>query len=313
MIKCFLSYTLLVLFCAGQVLADVTYEETYRILMFDGRGPQARVPSIEPPVFDIPASLYSPSFDHAKTTTFKVYIKGNKMARLGDDTSSIFDLDAQTVTTLLNRIHRYTVESFAEAQRHSDEMMRRWLSGQKTGTYTANAQRTGHTRVLDGQTAEEYRIIGIGHIQGRNRVAGSSVYWVVAENPSDGMAEFRAKWAQRCSLPFPSALFAADADTTVMAAMTRAAVHLGGYPVRWIVETRPPVEADNGIEPTAYGAEWPTLSQAPVTVFTGIVDSLAAIVAAESAVSNFAAEAVSDDVFVVPAGFTLKKGLGYLP
>ena len=83
------------------LLAGVTYDQTIRTGSLDGsRLLQSRVPSIDPPVFDITSRLYAPPLDGAPTDSFRILLEGDRLVRIGKDVSTIFDLKARTVTFL---------------------------------------------------------------------------------------------------------------------------------------------------------------------------------------------------------------------
>lgn len=304
--KNFLSYVLLGLYCAGSLVADVTYEETYRTVSFQDRGPRARVEGVEPAVFDMPAALYSPSFEHAKGNTIRVYIKGAKMGRIGSETSEIYDLDAQTLTTIFHKTHRYTVVPM-------DKVKQARFGNRDGETYTAVVQKTGETKTVDGgQTAEKYLILGIGHLHGRNRVAGTAIYWLVGQNSPAESTAFQAKWAERCKLPYPSADGLVGVGMPVTDAMEAAARGLEGrLLVASVVEIRPSVEiermsrmnGDRSGNGFAADEQKITPGVAPTTQVISVLDE---IYATQAEASGFSTAAVDDEVFAVPAGYKRK-------
>src|ERR1017187_8238705 len=81
------------------LFAGVTYDQTVRRGSFDGALPlQSRVPSLDPPVFDIPVTMYAPPLESARPETFKIVLQGDRLVRIGKDDSTIFDLQARTIT-----------------------------------------------------------------------------------------------------------------------------------------------------------------------------------------------------------------------
>src|SRR6478609_5711040 len=56
---------------------------------------------------------------------YEVYVKGNKMARLGGMISTIYDLDAGTVTTINNTKQTYTTMTFDEMREQIAQMQQR--------------------------------------------------------------------------------------------------------------------------------------------------------------------------------------------
>jgi hypothetical protein len=298
---------LLTLTLAVSLFADVSYNETDRYGSFIARGPLQRVPSIDPPVFDIPARSDATSLDHATTIEYKVFIKGNKFVRTGKDVSTIFDLDAGTITTLRRKSHTYTMETFDSAGKRFQEMYARWFAPQTTETYSAKVERTGQTKVLEGQTAEEFTVIAIGRFHGRNRVAGRSVYWIVPKAPSEQAAQFQMQWAQKSRLPFPGVELTGPG---AFGAMAEAASKLDGYTVRRVTESRPVANAGKAIDSASYDASKPAISQETITGFYSIFDSAWV---SQIELSGFSSDLIADDVFTVPAGYKLKKGAAYFP
>jgi len=53
---------------------------------------------------------------------YDVYVKGNKMARLGGVISTIYDLDAGTITTINNTKQTYTTMTFDEMREQIERM-----------------------------------------------------------------------------------------------------------------------------------------------------------------------------------------------
>jgi hypothetical protein len=81
------------------LFGGVTYDQTVRRGSFDGALPlQSRVPSLDPPVFDIPVTMYAPPLESARPETFKIILQGDRLVRIGKDDSTIFDLQARTIT-----------------------------------------------------------------------------------------------------------------------------------------------------------------------------------------------------------------------
>lgn len=310
-IPALLRVVLLSLPLTATLLAGVTYDQTVRTRTLDGSQLlQSRVPSIDPPVFDITSRLYAPPLDGAPTDSFRILVEGDRLVRVGRDVSTIFDLKARTVTVVQPNARTYSVETLDEAQQRLRGMLKDWwssLSG--SGKYTTEVQKTGETRQIQGQTAEEYRVIGITLYHGKRVVAGTSVYWMVPNPPSDELAAFQLRWSQECALPFPGMPPAAG-DPTAFGAMARAASKLTGYPILYVVESRPFPGTQRFAAAPSYDASHNTLPEIQPTYWDPI--SLK-IDVTETAFSGFAAGAVDPSVFAVPAAYKKKKSRGYLP
>jgi hypothetical protein len=144
------------------LFAGVTYNQTVRRGSFDGAlPPRSRVPSLAPPVFDIPVTMYAPPLESARPETFKIVVQGDRLVRIGEDDSTIFDLQARTITIVRPKRHLYSIETMDEAQKRIAALFHRWNS-RSAPQYAATIQETGQTRQIEGQTAEEYRLIAIG-------------------------------------------------------------------------------------------------------------------------------------------------------
>ena len=94
--------------------------------------------------------------DHTST----VYLKGNKMAHIGPDASTIIDLDAGTLTTIDNQHRSYTTMTFDEMNQRMKEaqekMSRHGGNGGADIHFDVKVDDTGKTKTIDGKTAKEY-------------------------------------------------------------------------------------------------------------------------------------------------------------
>lgn len=143
------------------LFGGVTYDQTVRRGSFDGALPlQSRVPSLDPPVFDIPVNMYAPPLESARPETFKIVLQEGRLVRIGKDDSTIFDLQARTITIMQPKTHSYSIEGLDEAQKRVSALFRNWASWQAP-QYEAAIQKTGQTKQIEGQTAEEYRLIAL--------------------------------------------------------------------------------------------------------------------------------------------------------
>jgi hypothetical protein len=279
------------------LFAGVTYDQTVRRGSFEGALPvQSRIPSLDPPVFDIPLTMYAPPLESARPETFKIVLQGDRLVRIGKDDSTILDLEARTITIVRPRSHSYSIETMDEAQKRVSALFHRWNSW-PAPQYAAAIQKTGQTRQIEGQTAEEYRLIAISVRQ--RRVGGSSIYWIVPKSPSDELAAFQARWSRECGLAFPGMpTTPTRGDTSVFGVMAQAASTLPGYRVLYIVESRP-LPGSERLEVQALQASVPA--------------DLTNIIVSETAFSGFVDGAVDPLVFAVPAGYKKTKSLRYMP
>jgi hypothetical protein len=310
-IPALLRVVLLSLALALTLLAGVTYDQTVRTGTLDGSQLlKSRVPSIDLPVFDISPILYAPPLGRAPTDSFRILVEGDRLVRIGKDVSTIFDLKTRTVSVVQLKGHAYSVETLDEAQQRLGEMLRGWRPPiGTTGKFTTDVQKTGQTRQMQGQTAEEYRIIAIGLRMGKSVVAGSSIYWMLPKPPSDELAAFQLRWSRECDLPFPG--MPPTGDPSVFGAMARAASKLTGYPILYVVESRP--MAYPGLEKINAAPEYNASRNALPDMQTAYWDSSTNVNVTEMAFSGFVAGAVDPSAFAVPAGYKKKKSRGYLP
>jgi hypothetical protein len=164
---------------------------------------------------------------------------------------------------------------------------------------------------MQGQTAEEYRVIAITLYQGRRVVAGSSIYWMVPKPPLDELAAFKLRWSRECDLPFPG-MPPAGGDPSVFGAMAGAASKLTGYPILYVVESRPMLFP--GLERINAAPEYNASGNALPDMQPTYWDSSSTkIDVTETAFSGFVSGAVDPSAFAVPAGYKKKKSSGYLP
>ena len=292
------------------VLAGVTYDQTVRTGTLDGSQLlQSRVPSIDPPVFDITSRLYAPLLDGAPTDSFRILVEGDRLVRIGRDVTTIFDLKARTVSVVNPNARTYSVETLDDAQQRLRGMLKDWWSSLGgSGKYTTQVQKAGETRQIQGQTAEEYRVIGITLYHGKRVVAGSSIYWMVPKPPSDEFAAFQLRWSRECGLPFPG-MPPAGGDRSVFGAMAGAASKLTGYPILYVVESRPFPGTQRFAAAPSYDASRNSLPEIQPTYWDPI--SLT-IDVTETAFSGFVAGAVDPSALAVPAGYKKKKSRGYV-
>jgi len=291
------------------LFAGVTYDETVRTGSLDASTlVQSRVPSVDPPLFDIPLELYAPRLDGSPTIHYRILLEGDRLARIGKEETTVFDLTAHTMTVVHRKAHTYSVETLDEARERLQAMLKRWSSFPNiTGVYATVVQKTGRRRQMGDQTAEEYRVIAIGPSPGRRRVAASSIYWMAPKSPFDELALFQLKWSRECDLPFPGMV---PTDDSAFGVMASAAAKLPGYPMIYVVVDRPVP----GAERTARRELDVPASRVPQS--PGSLDEMAAgillqIHVTETAFSDFVVGDVAPTVFAVPAGYKKKKPSGY--
>ncbi len=129
--------------------------------------------------------------------TYAVYVKGNKMARIGSLTSNITDLDAGTMTNINHSKKTYTVTTFEEMKQMQAQMQTRMKSGDTNLDFDIKVDKTGNTKKIDGQTATEYLMTmtakDAGSSDGMKVV--SHVWMVPSEPGADEVRAFQKKMA----------------------------------------------------------------------------------------------------------------------
>jgi hypothetical protein len=303
---------LLTLPLALPLLAGVTYDQSVRTgeLFAGSMLLKSRVPSIEPPVFDIPPALYAPPLKGVRPIGSRMLVEGDRLVQIRKDASTIFDLKARTVTVVEHRTRSYSVEALDQVE----QRVRAWLAMEPSSLRpvgcAADVLKTGRTRQIQGQTAEEYRIVVIGVLWGRRVVGGSSIYWMVPNPPSDELAAFELRWSRECSLPFPGMPPpSTSGDNSVSGVMADAASKLPGYPILYVVESRP-----IAFDPTRGPDRPPYDVSEERNAYLDFGRLLMPKVGVrETAFSGFVAGAVDPSVFTVPAGYKQKRSLRYVP
>jgi hypothetical protein len=219
------------------VLADVIYDQSFgsSVGRYDVEPSLLQVPSPPPTVFDSP--LYSPApFDPANTQVFKVYVKSNKMARIGSLTSTIYDLDAGTVTAIDHEKCTYVVTGLAAMQRHIDKS--------RNGNAGVNIQiaDTGRTMNIDGETATEYLITARTGSTEESEAVAHAVYWNVQKLQSEELAAFLKRCLNKYGRKYPA--LCSLTESTGFGTVGRVAAGLDG-------------SEDHGIEDAGTRTWWP--------------------------------------------------------
>lgn len=132
---------------AGCAFADVSYDQTMKFA--GGTMIESMKRMAASPAFRKRGGALGAAF---QDQTFKVYLKGNKMARIGPATSVIMDLDAGTMVVLDNREHTYSRQTFEDLRERVQEAQER-MGG--SFEFDVKVDRTGHTRTIEGKEASE--------------------------------------------------------------------------------------------------------------------------------------------------------------
>ena len=222
--------------------------------------------------------------------TYDVFVKGNKMARWGKLTSTIYDLDAGTITTLDNTKQTYSTSTFEEMQQHMEQAQQRMNRGQ-TGDlqFDVKVVNTGQTRVVNGETAKEMLLtMTAKQASAQGQMVVTMHAWMVPYTPgSKELIEFQKKLSAKYAFAF-SAMGPgmASAGKGMSAAMQEAAKQ-DGYPAL----------TDTAVTGVA----------APGPMGDKDSDPNAPLIKMQGESSNFKEAAVDDTKFAIPAGFKEEK------
>lgn len=290
------------------VLAGVTYDESFgtSIGRNDIEPSPLGLPVAPPTVFN--SAFYSPTpFDPAKTQSFKVYVKGNRLARVGSLTSTIYDLDAGTVMVIDHEKRRYAVMAVAA--------MQRWLErgrGPGAATYITISG-TGRTMKIGDQKASEYLLTVRTRSDTQSEVLAHAVYWNVEKLPSDELAAFQKRCLDKYGRQYPAVCSLTESKG--FGILSRNDAGLDGYPVLKIIEWRMPVPApfDTDASPAEiYPADSPGFgNQSAAITHTRVrqPSSFARIVRTETQISNFVEGPIDDANFAIPKGYKPQKNV----
>ena len=223
--------------------------------------------------------------------TFAVYVKGNKMARIGTNTSTITDLDAGTITNINNLRKTYTVISFDEMK----QMQGRMRGGDTNVDFNVKVDKTGKTKEIDGQTATEYVISMTAKDSGsEGGMKINSHVWLIPSEP--GAVEVRAFYKK-------------------MATQNKSALGGGGGPMmsgasQGLAAAAAQLAAMDGVAvETHMEMSGISMPMGPMAQGAGDPNAPALIMATQN--SSYATGAVDDSKFAIPAGYKkTERGMG---
>lgn len=218
--------------------------------------------------------------------TYTVYVKGNKMARVSEATTTIMDYDAGSITNIDHVRRTYSVITF-DQMKQMQERLQQITHSQSSGEFDVNISKTGKTKLIDGQTASETIITATSKAGGTAKF--KSDVWTVSSVPgADELHAFHVKVAAASADAFGGAGMMGGAGQA-MAAAGREALRLGAVPV----ETETQIF---GVAAMPMGGE---------------PDPDAVAIDMTSTQSGWATGAVDDSHFAVPAGYTKQdRGMG---
>jgi hypothetical protein len=266
------------------LMADVTYQQTTKFLggsLVDMMKKMASMPMI--------GSRMKTAFQDQDRT---VYVKGNKMASIGTATSTLFDLDAGTITNINNERQTYSTETFEEMRAQMEQMQQR-MNKQSGGDiqFDTKVEKTGQTRMLEGQTANETVLTMTAK---QATAAGQMVVklheWLVPPTPaSREVAEFYHRFGEKAAFAMGgvSSPMLGQAAKGLAAAM-KESFQQDGYPALTVTEVS--------------GVSAPMGPMAQENA-----DPNAPMIQTETATSHIVTGPVDDAKFSIPAGYKEEK------
>ena len=269
---------------AACLLADVTYDQTVKFTggsMVDLMHQMASNP--------IMGRLGGSNLKNAlQDQTYSVYVKGNKMARIGQLNSTIYDLDAGTITLINNEKRTYTRQTFEEMHARMEEMQRRMSHRQGSDiSFDAKVEKTGQTRNIGGQETSEVVFTLTAKGEGSGGQSGQMVVkdhaWIAPVTATtQELIDFGKKLSEKYAYASAGFIPALGAANNGLADAMKEALSQGGYPVLSEIEVS--------------GVASPMMR-------SGNSDPTAPFMQMESQSSNFGQGPVDDSKFAVPAGY----------
>lgn len=171
--------------------ADVSYQETMKLTGGSMMG-----------MVKMAGMFSSQAKQLTAPTTSTVMIHGGQMVTSNPHSTSIIDLDQQTITEIDHDKHTYSVVTFQQMQQAMTDAAAKMnkskgsqpAAGDPQMKFTAHVTNTGATREIDGQTAKEALLTIVmtptsNDPNMKGGMAATSEMWLVKEEP--GMAELR--------------------------------------------------------------------------------------------------------------------------
>ena len=219
---------------------------------------------------------------------FTVYVKGPKMARIGNSLSLIYDLDAGTITTINHYEHIYSVMTVEEMRQQAQRLQQRAYRGQITDAdFDVKLDKSGHTRNIDGKTAHETLMTLTAKSGGPNgqMVVKADAWLVPLEPATREVIDYANRLSAKFSETFSGSPMLGAASAGIVATMKEAA-KLDGYSVLTDIEVS--------------GVSSPLLS----AMGSANNDANAPVIQMQVASSKFIAGPVDDAKFTPPPGYT---------
>jgi hypothetical protein len=195
-----------------------------------------------------------------------VLIKGNRMATLGKENSTIIDLDKESITEINLSKKTYSVMTFAQMRQAMDDAMARAQAQQKKqkaapkgnpnieAKFKVSAKATGKTKSVQGLSAKEMVITM--DLEGTDKDTGNSGSmtvindaWMATVPGYDQVKAFHQKMAQKMAREFqPELSRMAMSDPRMMQGMAESAKELSkvaGVPVETVMKMGTGITVDS--------------------------------------------------------------------
>ena len=195
-----------------------------------------------------------------------VLIKGNRMATLGKDNSTIIDLDKETITEINLAKKSYSVITFAQMRQAMDEAVAKAQAQQQKraakdepkanaeAKFKVSAKATGKTKSVEGLTARQMVITM--DLEATDKDSGNSGSMTVIDDAwmanvpgYEQVKAFRQKMAQKMAREFqPELSRMAMADPRMMQGLSESAKELSkvsGVPVETVMKMGTGITVDS--------------------------------------------------------------------
>lgn len=290
--KLFVRLGAVMVLAAGLLPADVSFQQTTKFLggtLIDMMQKMASMPMMGRMMGGQQAAFQDQHYD--------VYLKGNKMARWGKLNSTIYDLDAGTITTINNAKQTYSATTFEEMQQRMEKMQERMNKGQQGDMeFDIKVSSTGQTQVIDGATAKETLIVMTAkQASAQGQMVVTTHAWLVPNKPEyKEIGEFQKKLAAKYAYAFSGGGMGMAQTGKAMSEAMNQTMKQDGYPVLTDVVI-------SGVAPAG-----------PMAGMGGgeNADPNAPLMKVETTSDHFAASGADDSKFAVPAGYKEEKRRG---
>jgi len=256
--KLFLPFVVLTVVTASTALADFSYHETTKVtggvMMMQAGGAAS------------------------KPQSSAIYVKGNRMARLGAEHGQITDLDKETITNLNFTRKTYSVMTFAQMKAMMAQVSER-AGKDEAGAVNVSSHETGKTRVIGNVTAKE--VVMTVKVSGSQ--IDSDVWLAPMVSGYDEVRQFQQRMAQKMGSA------GAPGMQRTMAEAAKALTKANGVPVLQTSSIR------GGMPAGSPGSDKPMIETS-------------------EELSGFSSASVDASRFEVPAGFQKEEmNMGRMP